>query len=544
MRDPGGREGRGWRRFVGPLLMVLLIAVGGALLEVTARDADETWLVRGFLVLGLAVMTVYVLAVSLPTARTARDLRRLVRRHQADCDAMTRTLEELRHGDLVQALEPIRELDSDVRSAVEAATRSLAALVQQIQSSSVEVANSAMTVQETAEELASASSEQAAAVVEITATTEELARTAGQIATSASGQAELASRAEEAGVAGVRALESAAEGVETVSRRIEAIATKADTLGRRSREISQVLDLIREIAQETHILALNAAIEASAAGEHGERFAVVAEEVRRLAERSRESVESVRTLVDEFTGAVRAVVVATEEGSKDVAAVLEQTRSTEEAMAQLRAALTDTARAAREISLATQEQRTASDQVVLTLREISDVIQRMADGLGQFTGAAGRLDSVALSIQLLTQSFRIDSDHSLMHEIVSWAPRMGDVAHNLEAAERRLRELLVACPYAELAFLVDGDGTMVAYALNPDLVDKDTADPVRVGQSYADRPWFLAVTREGRTAVTPLYESLLTGARCFTIAAPVQDRRGAVTGTLGMDINVRNWTRI
>jgi len=526
------------------LLMVLLIAVGGALLEVTARDADETWLVRGFLVLGLAVMTVYVLAVSLPTARTARDLRRLVRRHQADCDAMTRTLEELRHGDLVQALEPIRELDSDVRSAVEAATRSLAALVQQIQSSSVEVANSAMTVQETAEELASASSEQAAAVVEITATTEELARTAGQIATSASGQAELASRAEEAGVAGVRALESAAEGVETVSRRIEAIATKADTLGRRSREISQVLDLIREIAQETHILALNAAIEASAAGEHGERFAVVAEEVRRLAERSRESVESVRTLVDEFTGAVRAVVVATEEGSKDVAAVLEQTRSTEEAMAQLRAALTDTARAAREISLATQEQRTASDQVVLTLREISDVIQRMADGLGQFTGAAGRLDSVALSIQLLTQSFRIDSDHSLMHEIVSWAPRMGDVAHNLEAAERRLRELLVACPYAELAFLVDGDGTMVAYALNPDLVDKDTADPVRVGQSYADRPWFLAVTREGRTAVTPLYESLLTGARCFTIAAPVQDRRGAVTGTLGMDINVRNWTRI
>lgn len=542
--DPG-RVGSGrWRRWIGPALMAALIVVGGALLEVTARDADEAWLVRGFLVFGLAVMTVYVVGVELPTARTARELRRLVHRHRTDCDAMSRTLEELRHGDLVEALDPIQELDSEVRNAVEAATRSLAALVQQIQSSSVEVANSAITVQETAEELASASSEQAAAVVEITATTEELARTAGQIAASASGQAELASRAEEAGLDGARALEAAADGVETVRQRIDTVAARADTLGRRSREISQVLDLIREIAQETHILALNAAIEASAAGEHGERFAVVAEEVRRLAERSRESVESVRTLVDEFTGAVRAVVVATEEGSKDVVAVLEQTRSTEEAMEQLRAALTDTARAAREISLATQEQRTASDQVVLTLREISDVIQRMADGLGQFTGAAGRLDSVALSIQLLTQSFRIDSDHSLMHEIVSWAPRMGDVAHNLEAAEGRLRELLEACPYGEIAYLVDGDGTMVAYALNPDLVDTDTAASVRVGQSYADRPWFLAVTREARTAVTPLYQSLLTGARCFTIAAPVRDPLGGTSGTLGMDINVRDWTRI
>ena len=391
---------------------------------------------------------------------------------------------------------------------------------------------------------ASASSEQAAAVVQITATTEELARTAGQIATSASGQADLAGRAEQAGVEGVRALEAASAGVETVRQRIDAVAARADTLGRRSREISQVLDLIREIAQETHILALNAAIEASAAGEHGERFGVVAEEVRRLAERSRESVESVRTLVDEFTGAVRAVVVATEEGSKEVGLVLEQTRSTEDAMAQLRSALTDTARAAREISLATQEQRTASDQVVLTLREVSDVIQRMAEGLSQFTGAADRLDSVALSIQLLTQSFRIDSEHSLMHEIASWTPRMGDVAHNLEAADGRLRALLDRCPYAELVYLVDHEGTMVAYSVNRDLVDSGEDAAVRVGQSYADRPWFLGVTREGRTTVTPLYRSLLTGARCFTIAAPVRDRRDVMVGTLGMDINVRNWTRI
>ena len=131
------------------------------------------------------------------------------------------------------------------------------------------------------------------------------------------------------------------------------IADRADSLGSRAREIYRVLDLINEIAHETHILSLNAAIEASAAGEHGERFSVVADEVRRLAERSRESVDSVQTQLDEFTTAIRAVIVSTEEGSKAAAEVLERSRATQDSIAQLRNALSDTAQAGREISLAT-----------------------------------------------------------------------------------------------------------------------------------------------------------------------------------------------
>src|SRR5204863_238491 len=77
----------------------------------------------------------------------------------------------------------------------------------------------------------------------------------------------------------------------------------------------------------THILSLNAAIEAAAAGDRGRRFSVVAEEVRRLAQQTRESVDSVRGLLDEFAGAIRSAVVATEEGSKEVARVLERARA-------------------------------------------------------------------------------------------------------------------------------------------------------------------------------------------------------------------------
>jgi methyl-accepting chemotaxis protein len=530
---------------LGPGLIVVVVLVGGGFLEATVDDAGEAWFLRAFRVVGLLAVVGYALLVHLPTRRKLKDYRALQSHYDEQCEALGASLEELRHGDMVAARKPIGALPDDMRKAVDAASRALAALIQQIQSSSVEVATSAGTVQRISSELASASSQQAAAVVEITATTEELARTAGQIASNASSQAELAVHSETAGDGGAAALESAVSGVEAVRQHMEAIAGRADTLGSRSREIYRILDLITEIAQETHILALNAAIEASAAGEHGERFSVVADEVRRLAERSRESVDSVRTHLDEFSGSIRGVVVATEEGSKAANQVFEGSKNTREAIAQLRSALADTARAAREISLATQEQRTASDQVVLTLREVSEVVQRIAGGLAQYTGAADRLNQLALSIQLITQSFRIESEHSLKHHLARWTDRLQDFSGNLEAVGGVLEDLLEECPYLELVYLVDLAGSMISFAVNRDLVgDREHPGGAAVGQNYADRPWFQALSRDGRAAVTPIYESLLTDDPCFTIAIAVRDADGEMVGTLGVDVNLLNWTKI
>jgi len=542
---PDGRETRGVRSWLGPGLVVLMLLVAGAFLEAAANQPREDWYVRAFLVVAVLGVLSYVILVHNPQRRTARDLRSLQDRYDVQCAAITRALDELRHGDLVLAGEPYEELPEEMQNSVKGASRALAALIQQIQSSSVEVATAAGSVQRTSSELASASSQQAAAVVEITATTEELARTAGQIARNAANQADLAAHSEKAGDDGAASVEAAVSGVEAVRQHMEAISGRADVLGSRSREIYRILDLITEIAQETHILALNAAIEASAAGEHGERFSVVAEEVRRLAERSRESVDSVRSHLDEFSGSIRGVVVATEEGSKAASQVLHQSRSSEEAISQLRGALAETAQAAREISLATQEQRTASDQVVLTLREVSEVVQRIADGLSQYTGASDRLNQLALSIQLLTQSFRIDSHHSLKHQLAKWIKRLRDYTGNLEAVEGLLEELSDDCPYLELIYLVDLSGTMVSFVVNRELVgDRELPGGIAVGQAYTDRPWFQAVSREERSAVTSIYDSLLTGDPCFTIAVAIHDRADEMVGALGVDVNLFNWTSI
>jgi methyl-accepting chemotaxis protein len=271
----------------------------------------------------------------------------------------------------------------------------------------------------------------------------------------------------------------------------------------------------------------------------------VAEEVRRLAQRSRESVESVRALLDEFAASIRATVVATEEGSKETAAVLERSRAAAAAIEELRGALAETAQAAREISMATEQQRTASDQVVLTLKEVSQVIQRMADGLKNFSGTADRLNHLALAIQLLTQSFRLESARSLKHRGEHWASDIGKQSGHWEAIGGRLTEVVHEAAFVELSYLVDGNGSMVAFAANEsigeDHVDSDT---LSVGTSFADRPWFQSAMRDGRTILTPLYESLLTGEPCFTVATPVRDTGDRLVGVLGLDVNVKSWTRI
>jgi methyl-accepting chemotaxis protein len=533
------------RRWLGLVVLVAVVLVGAVVIELVSDDGANPWAFRAWAVIGLTAVIAHLLLSSLPRIRLERAHDELLRHHDEQCSALRSSLDEIRFGDLVGCLEPAAKLPEAMQAAVDAAAHAMATLLKQIQNASVDVATSAGTVHSTSAELVDGASHQAAAVVEITATTEELARTAGQIATNAVAQADLADRARDAGNAGARALERAVESVGALRQGIEVIADRADVLGERSREIYRVLDLITEIAQETHILALNAAIEASAAGEHGARFGVVAEEVRRLAERSRESVDSVRKLLDEFSGGIRSVVVATEEGSKAADQVLELSRSTQSAIDQLRTALDDTARTASDISLATDEQRTASDQVVLTLRQVAELVQRTADGFRQFSASAERLDDLALSIQLLTQSFRIDSVHSLKHQVLGWSDRLRDATSNLEAVEGVLATIVRDFPYIELAYLVDPSGTMVAFEVNPQVVDEQRlTGTLAVGQAYADRPWFLAVKRDERPAVTSPYGSLLTGERCFTVAAAVHDREGATLGTLGVDVNVRSWTRI
>jgi len=458
--------------------------------------------------------------------------------------ALVVTLDRLRAGDLVNCAERSRELPGRLSGSFSHATNALDVLAQQIQASSVEVASAANAVNEIASELASGSSQQAASVVEITAAMEELARTASQIAENAATQAELAQRAEESGNLGKSAVEEAVLGIEEARKRIQGIASRAEILGTRSKEIYRVLDLITDIAQETHILSLNAAIEAAAAKDHGRRFSVVAEEVRRLAQRSQESVDSVRNLLDEFASSIRATVIATEEGSKEATRVLERARAAENAIEELREAAGDSARVAREISLTTQQQNAASDEVVLTLKEVNHVVQRMADRLKQFSDTADRLNQLGLIIQMLAQSFHLASPHSLKHLAEKWSVEVRRRLGNWEAIERLLEELVNKQPYVECLYFYDGKAGQVALTVNRQIIgDREIPPAVRAGEGFSDRPWYKLAIHEKYPVLTPRFVSLLSEQSIFTAAAPIYEK-GELMGVLGLDVNLDSWSKI
>jgi methyl-accepting chemotaxis protein len=529
-------------------LIVLTLGLAGLLLLLAPAALSETlfptW--PAVLYLALAILAVvFYLPVYRAQRRIQRDLEGALRRRRDVESVLVEALDQLRTGDLVACSEQAEHLPDRLSHSFTGASDALDNLAQQIQNSSIEVASSANSVNEIASELASGSSEQAASVVEITAAMEELARTASQIADNATVQADLAAKAEESGSAGAVAVEEAVDGVEEVRKRISGIASRADTLGTRSKEIYRVLDLITEISQETHILSLNAAIEAAAAGEHGRRFSVVAEEVRRLAQRSQESVDSVRNLLDEFASSIRATVVATEEGTKEAARVLERARAAASAIDELKGASSDTARVAKEISLATQQQNAASDEVVLTLKEVSQVVQRMADGLKQFSSTSDRLNHLALTIQLLAQSFHLDSPRSLKHRTLAWGDEIARRSDNWEAVESLLQRVVEDMSYVELAFVVGADGKQIGMAVNSELLgDGEVPANVKAGDGVTERPWFRGVTRERRSIITSLYDSLLSDDLCFTVAVPLWGAGGDLRGVFGVDINVGSWTKI
>jgi methyl-accepting chemotaxis protein len=533
------------RRAMTGLALVVAMAVSGYLLLVVADEQGAPgWLQDFYLVAAVAAIWIYFARVYRPQIGLWDRVAAVERRNRGVEEDLAQALDLLRSGDLVNSQAQSVSLPSQLQAAFTGATAALDVLAQQIQESSIEVAAAANSVNQIASDLASGSSQQAASVVEITAAMEELARTASQIAGNAASQAELTVRAEESGDKGAAAVEEAVAGIEEVKKRISGIANRADTLGARSKEIYRVLDLITDIAHETHILSLNAAIEAAAAGDHHRRFSVVADEVRRLAQRSQESVESVRYLLEEFAGSIRATVVATEEGSAEAAGVLDRARAAAAAIEQLRAASGDTARVAREISLATQQQNAASDEVVLTLKEVSQVVQRMADGLKQFSDTAERLNRLGLAIQMLAQSFHLESPHSLKHLSETWARQVRRRFGNWDAIERLLGELVEQQPYVECLYFFDGKAGQVALRVNRQLIgDREVPIAVAAGEGFADRPWYKAAVREGRTVLTPLFDSLISGQPIFTAATPLYDG-GQLTGVLGLDVNVDSWTKI
>jgi methyl-accepting chemotaxis protein len=269
-----------------------------------------------------------------------------------------------------------------------------------------DVANSSSELQGTANQQAVGAMQQATAMSEISTTITELLATSRQITESAQRVSDVAAQTTAAGQNGQTTMASATETMAEIRRQVDTIVNHILELGDKSQRIGSVLDIVSELSEQTNILAINSTIEAAGAGEAGRRFTVVAEEIRKLADRVAESTKEIRDLIDVVRGAVHTTVIATEIGSKAVDAGSAQFAGVTASFQQIVDLVTTTTEAAREIELSTKQQTTAVEQVNFAVANVTETTKETESNSTRTLRNASQLSELSASLRRLIEPTR------------------------------------------------------------------------------------------------------------------------------------------
>ena len=286
-----------------------------------------------------------------------------------------------------------------------ALTRQIGSSVGQIQSSSSEL-------QAAANQQATATKEQATAMSEISTTISELMATSRQIAESAQRVAHIAGQTASAARSGDATVATAHESITTIRRQVDLIVNHMLELGKKSQQIGAVLDIVAELAEQTNILAINATIEAAGASEAGKRFAVVADEIRKLADRVAASTKEIRGLIEDVRSSVNTTIMTTESGSKSVDAGAAQFSEVAAAFGEIAGLVGTTTEAAREIELSTKQQSTAVEQVNVAITSAAQATKETEASSGQTLQTAVELSSLSRALLRIVQPQAAHGTHA------------------------------------------------------------------------------------------------------------------------------------
>jgi methyl-accepting chemotaxis protein len=305
----------------------------------------------------------------------------------------------------------VKKSDDELGKLTEAINKmssSLTQIVSDVNSSAHDVASAATEIAASSEEMASGLNEQAKQVTQISAAIEEMSASVVEVAKKSGDAANNASESGKVATEGGKVVNQTIEGMQAINDAVTASAASVTELGKRGAQIGQIIEVINDIADQTNLLALNAAIEAARAGEHGRGFAVVADEVRKLADRTtkatEEIAESIKAIQTETDGAVKRMSVGTEQVQKGV----ELATGAGVSLQKIVASAQQVASMIQSIAAAAEEQSAASEQVSKNVETISSVTKQSSEGAGQAAAAAAQLSSKAEQLQQLVGQFKVN----------------------------------------------------------------------------------------------------------------------------------------
>lgn len=271
-------------------------------------------------------------------------------------------------------------------------TRTITEIANVIAESSVEIAS-------TMEQQERSTSQQAMAVNQTTSTMNELNNSARQSAEQAEGSAHGARQALNLSKQGSNAVEDTLEGMNTLREKVGAIAQQIMRLSQQTNQIGNISTIVADLANQTNMLALNASVEAVRAGEHGKGFGVVASEIRKLADQSKNSAEKINTLVADIQNSIDLTVMVTDEGTKTVEDGVKIAQETEKAFSGVSNAINDMVLSCQQISLNAEQQVTAIQQVVDAMNSLNSSAQENVQGISQVKTRTQELSQAAQTLQ-------------------------------------------------------------------------------------------------------------------------------------------------
>jgi methyl-accepting chemotaxis protein len=318
------------------------------------------------------------------------------------------SLNHLVEGDLTEQIEDKRTDEfGKLFQAYNSACEQLSVIITEVKTNALEIAESSSMIDERTNLLAQGMDSQRDQTGQVSAAVEELSASINEVAQNSQSAADLSQTAGEKAVQGGSIVEQTIEGMNAIGGQVLESVSLVGELHKQSEQIGQVISVITDIADQTNLLALNAAIEAARAGEHGRGFAVVADEVRKLAERTTQATEEVRNSIHAMQGNTETAAQSMQSGRELASEGQEYASQAGDSLGEIVRSSNEVAPVIAEIAAAANEQSSAANDIASSVEMIDSVSREAADGIREVAQSSNDLSSKSQVLRELVERFRV-----------------------------------------------------------------------------------------------------------------------------------------